>query len=260
MLLDITNLRASFQENEILKGINLTLKEGEVHALMGPNGSGKSTFVKVLAGHPHYKVEKGKIDFLGTDIIPLSPEQRCNAGVFLVFQQPREIQGIQFRQFLHTIHQEKILHDSKKSLKEARKDSVLRKKISPIVFRKDIQKKFSAIHLSSDFLKRSINDGFSGGEKKKSEILQMELLQPKLVLFDELDSGLDVDALKIVCNRIRSFQEKNKTGIILITHHSKILEHIPPNKVHLFREGAIQKSGDISLAREIDKEGYLKEY
>lgn len=257
-LLSITDLHAKFENTEILKGINLQVKPGEIHAIMGPNGSGKSTLSKVLAGHPNYKVTKGEIKIEKENLLDLTPDERAQKGVFLVFQQPREISGVQFRQYLLTIHREKLLKEAGKTLKEARKDKILRKQISPVQFRKDIEEKITDVKIPKSFLERSLNDGFSGGEKKKAEILQMEILKPKIAILDELDSGLDVDALKVVCKKVNELKEKLNMGIILITHYSRILEYIKPDHVHLFLNGQITESSNISLAKKIEAEGYIE--
>lgn len=255
-MLEIQHLQVQLEEKEILSDLTLSVHPGEVHALMGPNGSGKSTLAKVLAGHPSYKVTKGSLQFFGEDILPLSPEERSKRGIFLLFQQPREISGVPYQQFLHTIHQTKVLQSANKTLSEARKDKELRKEISPVRFRKDITERLPLVRLPESFLHRSVNEGFSGGEKKKSEILQMEILRPRFAILDELDSGLDVDALRIVCDRVNTLRKETDMGILLITHYPRILQYIPPHFVHLFDKGRIQKTGGIELAEEIEEKGY----
>lgn len=256
-MLSINGLHANFENIEIIKGIDLDIKAGEIHAIMGPNGSGKSTLVKVIAGHPAYRVTKGSITFFGKDILSMAPEARAHLGIFLAFQQPKEILGVNFRQYLHTIHRAKILNAAGKNLQEARKDKELRKEISPVHFRKRIEAMTPAVGIPHEFLERNVNAGFSGGEKKKSEILQLELIEPKIALLDELDSGLDVDSLKIVCSRILELNKKSNMSVLFITHYPRVLEHVPPDKVHLFVDGKILESGDMSLAARIEKKGYL---
>jgi len=258
-MLRITDLHASFEQTEILKGLDLSVDPGEIHVIMGPNGSGKSTLAKAIAGHPSYPVTQGTLEFEGTDITGLEPEERAHLGIFLSFQQPREIAGVNYRQYLHTIHRAKILAQAGKTLPEARKDRTLRKEISPVHFRKIIDGMTEPIKLPHEFLERNLNEGFSGGEKKKSEILQLELLQPKLALLDELDSGLDIDALKLVCSRIRELKDKTGMAIVLITHYPKVLEYLTPDQVHLFVGGRIIESGGKALADRIEAEGYLVE-
>jgi len=255
-MLNIQDIHAHFEKTEILKGLTLEVKPGEVHAIMGPNGSGKSTLAKVLAGHPSYIVSKGSISFDGKNLMEYSPEERAQKGIFLLHQQPREISGVNFRQFLHTIHQGHVLYNAKKTLQEARKDKEIRKEISPIKFRKKIEEQIPNVKLPKEFLERNVNEGFSGGEKKKSEILQMELLNPKIAILDELDSGLDVDALRTVCEEVNRIKDGSEMGIILITHYPRILQYIKPDKVHLFADGRIQRTGDIKLAKEIEEKGY----
>jgi Fe-S cluster assembly ATP-binding protein len=255
-MLSIQDIHAHFEKTEILKGLTLEVKKGEVHAIMGPNGSGKSTLAKVLAGHPSYPVSSGAIVFDGNDLLQYSPEERAQKGIFLLHQQPREISGVNFRQFLHTIHQGHVLYEAGKTLQQGRKDKDIRKEISPIKFRKKIEGQIPNVKLPKEFLERNVNEGFSGGEKKKSEILQMELLKPKIAVLDELDSGLDVDALRSVCEEVNRMKDTLGMGIILITHYPRILNYIHPNKVHLFRDGRIEKTGDIALAKEIEEKGY----
>jgi Fe-S cluster assembly ATP-binding protein len=258
-MLAINNLHVRFENTEIIKGVSLELKSGEVHAIMGPNGSGKSTLAKVLAGHPSYEVTEGAVTFAGEDITELSADERAHKGIFFVFQHPREIEGVNYRQFLHTVHRGKVLHKAGKNLQQARKDRALRKQISPVAFRKDADSLLDNVKIPKDFLERGVNNGFSGGEKKKSEIAQMELMQPKLALLDELDSGLDVDALKVVCERVNHLREQTGLTVLLITHYPRILQYIKPDKVHLFRGGRIEKTGSMDLAHQIEAEGYAEE-
>ncbi len=256
-MLNIKNLHANFEQNQILKGVSLEIGANEIHVIMGPNGSGKSTLAKVIAGHPSYHITQGSLEFEGQDITDLEPEERAHAGIFLSFQQPREIVGVNFRQYLHTIHRAKVLSQTGKTLQEARKDRALRKEISPIHFRKTIDAITPHVSLPLEFLERNVNEGFSGGEKKKSEILQMELLQPKLALLDELDSGLDIDALRTVCNHILELKRQTGMSILLITHYPKVLDYLTPDKVHLFVGGTITQTGGKTLADRIEAEGYL---
>jgi len=258
-LLDVRHLSVSLKDQQILSDLSLTIKPGETHVIMGPNGSGKSTLSKVIAGHPSYEVTGGSMKMLGDDITLLSPQERGEKGIFLSFQQPREISGVHFLHFLQTIFREKKLKEWGKTHEEARKEKELRRQIAPRMFKKVLLEKLKEYQLSPDFLERSMNVGFSGGEKKKSEILQMDILRPKLAILDELDSGLDVDALRLLCGKVKKIQEEENMGILLITHYPRILEYLIPSRVHLFLEGNIQKSGGMELAQEIEKMGYMEE-
>jgi Fe-S cluster assembly ATP-binding protein len=241
-MLEITNLHASINENEILKGLNFTLKKGEIHAIMGTNGSGKSTLSKVLTGHPSYKLTKGDIIFENNNINILTPEQRAQLGIFLAFQYPVEIPGVSNEEFL------RIAFNLK------RKANGL-EPLNPIAFIEFLQKKLEMSKLSLGFLNRNVNEGFSGGEKKRNEILQMTVLDPKLSILDETDSGLDIDALRDISFGINNFMNKDK-GLILITHYQRLLDYIKPDFVHIMHKGQIIKTGDASLALTLEKQGY----
>jgi Fe-S cluster assembly ATP-binding protein len=241
-MLEIKNLKASIQENIILNGVNLNIKKGEIHAIMGTNGSGKSTFSKILAGHPSYALNDGEIIFNNENINTKSPEERAELGLFLAFQYPVEIPGVSNEEFL------RIAYNIK------RKNNSL-KEIGPIEFLTLINNKLDISQLSPNFLKRNVNEGFSGGEKKRNEILQMILLDPKLAILDETDSGLDIDALKNISIGINKFMTKEK-GLILITHYQRLLDYIKPDYVHIMHKGQIIKTGDASLALKLETKGY----
>ena len=241
-ILEIRNLRTSINENEILKDLNLIINKGEIHAIMGPNGSGKSTFSKVIAGHPTYEVISGDIFFKGSTILNLEPEERSHLGIFLAFQYPIEIPGVSNEDFLRLAYNSKQKFDNKPEL-------------DPIEFFSIINQKLNLVDMSPTFLSRNINEGFSGGEKKRNEILQMILLDSELSILDETDSGLDIDALKIISKGINKFMTPNK-AIILITHYQRLLEYIKPNYVHVMQNGKIIKTGSAELAKELEIKGY----
>ncbi len=241
-MLEITNLHASINENEILKGLNFILKKGEIHAIMGTNGSGKSTLSKVLTGHPSYNLTKGDIIFENHNINILTPEERAQLGIFLAFQYPVEIPGVSNEEFL------RIAFNLK------RKANGL-EPLNPIAFIEFLQKKLEMSKLSLGFLNRNVNEGFSGGEKKRNEILQMTVLDPKLSILDETDSGLDIDALRDISFGINNFMNKDKS-LILITHYQRLLDYIKPDFVHIMHKGQIIKTGDASLALTLEKQGY----
>ena len=241
-MLEIKNLIVSINENEILRGVNLTIQKGEIHAIMGTNGSGKSTLSKVLSGHPAYKIISGNIFFEGKDITEYLPEERSKLGIFLGFQYPIEIPGVSNEEFLRTAYN---LSRKNKNLEP----------LNPIDFLNILKKKLEISNLSIDFLSRNVNEGFSGGEKKRNEILQMTLLDPIIAILDEVDSGLDIDALKNLSLTINNFMNKNKS-LLLITHYQRLLDYIKPDFIHIMHKGKIVKTGDASLAFTLEKEGY----
>ena len=241
-LLEINNLDVSINGNNILKKFNLTVNKGEIHAIMGPNGSGKSTLSKVLAGHPSYDVTGGDIIFNGSSILELEPEERSNLGIFLAFQYPIEIPGVSNEDFL------RLAYNSKQAFFH-------KPEVDPIEFLAIINEKLKLVQMSASFLSRNVNEGFSGGEKKRNEILQMILLDSELSILDETDSGLDIDALKIISNGINKFMTPNKS-IILITHYQRLLDYIEPTYVHVMKEGKIIKTGSAELAKDLEKKGY----
>ena len=242
IFLNINNLNVSIEGKKILNDFNLTINQGEVHAIMGPNGSGKSTLANVIAGNEDYEVTSGKIMFKDENLLDLNIEERALKGVFLAFQYPVEIPGVNITPFLQAAINSKLKSDDKEELDN-------------LSFAKLLRSKAKELGINSDMLKRSINTGFSGGEKKRYEILQMSMLNPEFTIFDETDSGLDVDALRIVTEGINKFKN-NKNSFLIITHYQKLLDYIHPDYVHVMREGSIIKSGDISLASEIEESGY----
>ena len=241
-MLKIEDLHVNVGDKKILQGINLEVKPGEVHAMMGPNGSGKSTLANVLSGRDGYEIVKGKISYLKENLLELEPEVRACKGLFLAFQYPVEIPGVSGMNFLRT---------TLNSIKKYRKQ----KELDGVNFLKLLRKKAKILKIDEKLIKRSVNTGFSGGEKKRSEILQMSLLEPKLAILDETDSGLDIDALKIVANGVNKLKNKNRSFLI-ITHYQRLLNHIVPDKVHILSKGRIIKSGDKNLAIELEKNGY----
>ena len=241
-LLEVKNLHVSINDNEILKDFNLTINQGEIHAIMGPNGSGKSTFSKVLAGHPAYSISDGDILFKGLSILDLEPEQRSHLGIFLAFQYPIEIPGVSNEDFLRLAYNAKQKYYNKPE-------------VNPIEFFQIITEKLKLVKMSPVFLSRNVNEGFSGGEKKRNEILQMILLEAELSILDETDSGLDIDALKIISKGINTFMSSNK-AIILITHYQRLLDYIKPDYVHVMQNGKIIKTGTSELAKKLEIKGY----
>lgn len=241
-MLEIKNLHAKIEEREILKGINLTINAGEIHAIMGPNGSGKSTLAKVLAGHPDYEVTEGEVLYFGKNLLELEPDERAREGVFLAFQYPIEIPGVSNANFLRMAYNEKAKHEGKDEL-------------DPLEFDDLIQEKIKIVEMDKSFINRAVNEGFSGGEKKRNEILQMAVLEPKLAVLDETDSGLDIDALRIVAGGVNKLANKDN-AILLVTHYQRLLDYIEPDFVHVLYNGRIVKSGEKELALELEKKGY----
>ncbi len=241
-MLTITDLHASIDDKAILKGINLEIKAGEVHAIMGPNGSGKSTLASVLAGREEYEVTSGTVDFDGLDLLDMSPEERAAAGIFLAFQYPVEIPGVTTINFLKT-----ALNEIRKSRGQEPLDAAQ--------FLKLMREKAKVVNIDDSLLKRSLNEGFSGGEKKRNEIFQMAMLEPKLAILDETDSGLDIDALRIVAEGVNKLRSPER-AVIVVTHYQRLLDYIVPDYVHVLYKGRIVKSGSKELAFELEEKGY----
>ncbi|UFH47276.1 Fe-S cluster assembly ATPase SufC [Flavobacterium galactosidilyticum] len=241
-MLSIKNLHATIGDKEILKGINLEVKAGEVHAIMGPNGAGKSTLASIIAGNENYEVTGGEISLDGEDLADLAPEERAHKGVFLSFQYPVEIPGVSVTNFMRT-----AINETRKAqgLEEMPANQML----------KVIREKSELLEIDRKFLSRSLNEGFSGGEKKRNEIFQMAMLEPKLAILDETDSGLDIDALRIVANGVNKLKS-DKNAVVVITHYQRLLDYIVPDFVHVLMDGKIVKSGDASLALELEEKGY----
>ncbi|MCB1180927.1 MAG: Fe-S cluster assembly ATPase SufC [Chlamydiia bacterium] len=241
-MLVIKDLYVRCEETLLIKGLNLTINSGEVHALMGPNGAGKSTLAKVLSGHPDYEVVGGEVLFMGQDLLEMEPEERAHVGLFMSFQYPPEIPGVTIAQFLHH-----ALHAKQKAAGET--------PLSPEVFEELLLKKMHLLGMDPTFKERFVNDGFSGGEKKRNEILQMALLEPKLAILDETDSGLDIDAMRVVAYGVNQLMSKER-GLLVITHYQRLLDHIIPDIVHVFVDGTIALSGDKTLALKLEENGY----
>ncbi len=245
-MLKIENLHVEIDGLEVLKGLDMEVKSGEVHAIMGPNGSGKSTLSKVIAGHPSYKVTEGKvlyeINFESVDLLSLEPDVRAREGIYMAFQYPVEIPGVENFRFLHLAYNSICKHQGVEELGERE-------------FREFVKEKLDRLSIKEAFLNRSVNVGFSGGEKKRNEILQMAVLSPRLSFLDETDSGLDIDALKLVSQGVNHFRN-NENAIVLITHYQRLLEYIQPDFVHVLSDGKIVETGDKDLALRLEKEGY----
>lgn len=246
MALTITNLQATIDDKEILKGINLEVSPGEIHAIMGPNGSGKSTLAYTLAGHPNYEVAVGsQVELNDEAVLEMSPDERAQAGLFLAFQYPVEVPGVKVQNFLRHAYQAR--------------SSVLPQFETVLAFRKHLETLAKEFGVNPELLRRGLNEGFSGGEKKRLEILQMALLQPSYAVLDETDSGLDVDAIKIVAEGVRKIVDRYQTGIIVITHYNRILDYLKPDFVHVLVDGRIIQSGGPELAKEVESKGYTHE-
>ena len=241
-LLEVRDLSASVGGLEILKGVDLTVKTGEVHAIMGPNGSGKSTFANVLAGKPDYEITGGQALFQGQDLLAMEPEIRSRLGVFLAFQYPLELPGVRAWQFLKAAVDAQRVHAGEEELSARAFDRMLKEKVE-------------MVEIDPELVKRAVNEGFSGGEKKRNEILQMAVLQPKLAILDETDSGLDIDALRIVSDGVNKLRSESN-AVVLVTHYQRILNYIAPDQVHVLMDGRIVRSGGPELAHELEERGY----
>lgn len=241
-MLSIKNLHAAIEDNQILKGINLEVKPGEVHAIMGPNGSGKSTLASVLAGREEFEVSEGTVEYLGKDLLEMDPEVRAREGIFLAFQYPVEIPGVSTINFMKTAVNQIRVHKGLQPL-------------DAVSFLSRMKEKMKLVEIDQSLLNRSLNEGFSGGEKKRNEIFQMAMLEPTLAILDETDSGLDIDALRIVANGVNKLRSKNNS-IIVVTHYQRLLEYIVPDFVHVLYKGRIVKSGTKELALELEAKGY----
>jgi Fe-S cluster assembly ATP-binding protein len=238
-MLNIKNLKVTVENNQILKGVNLEIKENKVHALMGQNGSGKSTLAQTLMGNPAYTVTGGEAILGNKDILHLKPDDRAHEGLYLSFQYPSEVEGVNVVSYLRMIYNKN--HDQN---------------LSPVKFREFLLERMKILKIKEEVLHRCLNEGFSGGEKKKMEMLQMLVLEPKLAILDEVDSGLDIDALKTVANAVNYLKERNAMAVFIITHYARILKHVEPDFVHVMSDGVIAKSGDGSLAHELEEKGY----
>jgi len=238
-MLEIKNLHIKTADKEIVKGLDLKVGKNQIHAIMGPNGSGKSTLASTLMGHPGYEVTSGEVLFLDENLLESEADERAAKGLFLSFQYPSEVEGVNISSYLRMIYNKS--HETK---------------VSPVKFREILKEKMEILDIKEEFINRYLNDGFSGGEKKRMEMLQMLVLEPKLAILDETDSGLDVDALKVVSKAVNYLVEKNQMSVIVITHYTRILNYIKPEFVHVLKDGKIIKDGDEELAHEIESQGY----
>jgi Fe-S cluster assembly ATP-binding protein len=241
-VLEIRNLHATVDGKEILRGINLSINKGEIHAIMGPNGSGKSTLAKILAGHPAYVVTEGEVLYEGRNLLELAPDERAREGVFLAFQYPVEVPGVSNAQFLRLAYNEKRKHLGEEEL-------------DPLEFKDLLAERAKVVEMDAGLMSRSVNEGFSGGEKKRNEILQMAVLEPKLAVLDETDSGLDIDALRIVSEGVNKLRTP-ENAVVLVTHYQRLLNYIVPDQVHVLYKGRIVRSGGKELALELEEKGY----
>ena len=241
-MLEIRDLHATVDGNEILKGINLTIKKGEIHAIMGPNGSGKSTLAKVLAGHPAYEVTEGEVLYEGKNLLEVATDERAREGVFMAFQYPIEVPGVSNAQFLRLAYNEKRKHLGEEEL-------------DPLEFKDLLKERAKIVDMDASFMTRSVNEGFSGGEKKRNEILQMAVLEPKLAILDEADSGLDIDALRSVARGVNHLHN-SENAVVLVTHYQRLLNYIVPHYVHVLANGRIAREGGKELALELEEKGY----
>ncbi|HZB46209.1 MAG TPA: Fe-S cluster assembly ATPase SufC [Pyrinomonadaceae bacterium] len=241
-MLEIRDLHSTVEGKEILRGIDLTINKGEIHAIMGPNGSGKSTLAKILAGHPAYEVTKGEVLFEGRNLLELAPDERAREGVFLAFQYPVEVPGVSNAQFLRLAYNEKRKHLGEEEL-------------DPLEFKDLLAERAKIVEMDAGLMSRSVNEGFSGGEKKRNEILQMAVLEPKLAVLDETDSGLDIDALRVVADGVNKLRNP-ENAIVLVTHYQRLLNYIVPDFVHVLYRGRIVRSGGKELALELEAKGY----
>ncbi len=259
--LAIKQLSVSVEGKEILKGVSMAARSGETHAIMGPNGSGKSTLAYTLMGHPRYEVTGGSVLYKGADILSLSPEDRARLGIFLAFQYPLEVPGVPMIDYLKTARDAvrgTISRDASepKAFETTYSKKLEKERASALsAFRKELAETLKTLHIKDDFMERYVNEGFSGGEKKKAEILQMAVLRPSLIILDETDSGLDVDALRTVAEGVNTLRDKDSI-VIVITHYQRILNYITPSHVHILKDGAITESGGPKLAHEVEKKGY----
>ena len=252
-MFDIQNLHVSIEDNEILKGVDLTINKGEIHALMGPNGSGKSTLANVLAGHPSYEVTEGSIRFFGEEILEMEPDERAHLGIFLAFQYPTVIPGVSMANFLRMA----VTNVRNARAERAAESGEEVKKITPREFRRLMKEKMAVLKMDESFATRYLNEGFSGGEKKRAEILQMALLEPTMAILDETDSGLDIDALRVVSEGVNALAG-DEMGVLLITHYQRLLNYIKPHHVHIMMDGRVVQSGGPELAHELEAKGYEK--
>jgi len=241
-MLEVRDLHASINGSPILKGIDLTIKKGEIHAIMGPNGSGKSTLAKVLAGHPSYEVTKGEVLYEGKNLLEMAPDERAREGVFMAFQYPIEVPGVSNAQFLRLAYNEK-----RKYLGE--------EELDPLEFKDLLKERAKVVEMDASFMTRSVNEGFSGGEKKRNEILQMAVLEPKLAILDETDSGLDIDALRVVAGGVNHLHN-SENAVVLVTHYQRLLNYVVPHYVHVLAGGRIAREGGKELALELEEKGY----